>query len=239
MEFKSKFFLILMISIIFMFVGCGSAIKKDTVTTDNNTECLTNKNDASNTNKDSEKTTSNNTLKPKNEKSDSNANTSIQATKPTTSSKTSNLNNTKTKVSENKSDNKTTKLVGFIGKVYDKDGKKYLTFDNVKFLTGKAAIEAAKKDGVAQKDENGKYFVWDDYYIVNSKKQFKTYKISENATFNLCVYLLYSQGNYSNASITQKTTYAKFKSSANSSSILCYITIKNNEIINVTQQYIP
>ncbi|WMJ79891.1 hypothetical protein RBU49_13600 [Clostridium sp. MB40-C1] len=239
MRFKGKVFFILIISVIFVFMGCASSVKKNTDNTNNNTECLGTQNNTTNVNKTSEKNNSNNALTSTNEKKDSSTNANVKPTKTTPLPKISNKKNTKPENSKNKSNTKQIRIMGFIGKVYDKDGKKYLTCDNVNFLTGKAAVEAAKKDGVAQKDENGNYYVWDDYYIVNSKKQFKTYKISENATFNLCVYLLDSEGKYSNASITKKTTYAKFKSSTNSYSLLCYITIKNNEIINVTQQYIP
>lgn len=133
----------------------------------------------------------------------------------------------------------TTTLVGFVNNVYDKNGKKYLKFDDVKFFTGNAAVEEAKKHGDAQIDENGKYYVFDSYYIVNPKSQFKTYSISPKATFNLCVYLLEPENTSINSSITKKTNYNKFKQSANDSRILCYITIKNNQIVNVTQQYIP
>ncbi|MCJ7690546.1 MAG: hypothetical protein MUO60_14670, partial [Clostridiaceae bacterium] len=76
------------------------------------------------------------------------------------------------------------KQIGYISKVYEEDGKRYSRFDDVKFLMGNEAIVAAKKSGDAQY-ENGEYFVYDDYYIVNSSEKTKNYVIDDKASLNL------------------------------------------------------
>ncbi|MGV8980768.1 Ig-like domain-containing protein [Clostridium sp.] len=99
------------------------------------------------------------------------------------------------------------KQIGYISKVYEESGKRYLRFDEVKFLTGDAAIEEGKKSGDAIY-ENGKYYVYDDYIIVNSSKDIKNYVIADNASLNLIGWWLDSvSGDINNHSVS----YEKFK----------------------------
>jgi hypothetical protein len=128
------------------------------------------------------------------------------------------------------------KQIGYISKVYEDEGKKYLKFDDVKFLMGDEAIEAAKKDGAATY-ENGEYYVDDDYYIVNSSEKIKSYVISDNASLNLLGFWIDSfTGDGNNHSIS----YNKFKSiSSKNENMLCYIYAENNIVVKVEGQFTP
>lgn len=128
------------------------------------------------------------------------------------------------------------KQIGYISKVYKEGGKIYLRFDDVKFLTGNAAIEAAKKNGAAGY-ENGEYFVYNDYYIVNSSKEIKRYVVADNASINLIGWWMDSvSGDINNHSVSHE----KFKSiSSKYGNMLCYIYTENNVVVKVAGQYTP
>ncbi|MBK5240292.1 hypothetical protein [Clostridium sp.] len=128
------------------------------------------------------------------------------------------------------------KQIGYISKVYEEDGKRYLRFDDVKFLMGNEAIEAAKKDGAAEY-ENGEYFVYDDYYIVNSSEKTKNYIIDDKASLNLlgCWIDPYN-GDGNNHSVS----YNNFKNvSSVNEHMLCYIYAENDVVVKVEGQYTP
>lgn len=129
------------------------------------------------------------------------------------------------------------KKIGYITKVYEKDGRRYLSFDDVKFLTGSEAVEAARKDGNAI-FEKGNYYVLDDYYIVNEDKTLKDYVMDENASLSLLGFMVSDNGE----DITnRRIDYIKFKEAINTKDYpkLCYIYIKNNVVIKVEGQYVP
>jgi len=128
------------------------------------------------------------------------------------------------------------KQIGYISKVYEEGGKRYLRFDAVKFLTGKAAIEAAKQSGEAVY-ENGEYFVYDDYIIVNSSKEIKSYVMADNASLNLIGWWIDPvSGDINNHSIS----YDNFRSvSSKYENMLCYIYTENDVVVKVEGQYTP
>ncbi|MGK0465080.1 hypothetical protein [Clostridium sp.] len=128
------------------------------------------------------------------------------------------------------------KQIGYIAKVYEEDGKKYLKFDDVQFLMGKEAIEAAKKNGDAEY-ENGEYFVYDDYYIVNSNQERKSYIIADNASLNIlgCWIDPFNGDGYNHS-----VSYNDFKNiSSENENMLCYIYAENNVVVKVEGQYTP
>lgn len=129
------------------------------------------------------------------------------------------------------------KQIGYISNVYEANGKKYLSFDNVQFLTGDAAIEAAKKNGTAQY-EDGEYYVDDDYIIVNNNKEIKNYIIADNASLNVLDFLINPLNNDIN---NHSVSYDTFKSVANSRNgyLLCYIYTENDVVVRVEGQYTP
>ena len=128
------------------------------------------------------------------------------------------------------------KQIGYISKVYEEGGKKCLRFDDVEFLTGNAAIEAAKKNGDAIY-EDGQYVVYDDYYIVNSSKDIKIYVIADNASINLLGCWIDPFNNDIN---NKPVSYDKFKSVSSSHEyILSYIYTENHVVVKVEGQYTP
>lgn len=127
------------------------------------------------------------------------------------------------------------KMIGFVEKVFEKDGKRYFIIDKVEFLTGDAAIEAAVEDGNADFDyETGEYYVPNDYYIVNNNPIIRTYEISESAGIKI---YSYGMNDYSLAS----ASYSEFKDGVNSVDygVLCNIYIENDVVVKVEQQYVP
>ena len=128
------------------------------------------------------------------------------------------------------------KQIGYISKVYEIDGKRYLKFDDVKFLVGDEAIEEAKKDGNAGY-ENGKYFVYNDYYIVNDSQVKKNYVISNSFSLNI---LGIFTGSNSYSIENEPISYNKFKNAVNMhGNMLCYIYTENDVIVKVEGQYTP
>ena len=128
------------------------------------------------------------------------------------------------------------KQIGYISKVYDEGGKRYLSFDYVKFLVGNAAIEAAKKNGSAVYG-NGEYYVPDDYCIVNSSKEIKRYVIDYNASLNVLGWCIDSS---TNSSSNYNVSYDKFKNiSSKHENLLCYIYTENDVVVKVEGQYTP
>lgn len=152
-------------------------------------------------------------------------------------SKKVSIEETKTQVIVNPKPIMKSKQIGYISNVYDKNGKRYLSFDDVKFLIGNDAIEAAKKDGTAIY-EDGKYYVYDDYYIFNNNKTIKNYVIANTASLNALGFLINPLNNDIN---NQPTTYSTFKRVTNSMNghMLCYIYTQNDIVVKVEGQYTP
>lgn len=128
------------------------------------------------------------------------------------------------------------KQIGYISKVYQEGGKRYLKFDDVKFLTGNVAIEAAKKDGAAVY-EDGEYYVYDDYYIVNNNKEIKSYVIADNASLNVIGWWIDSVNGDINS---HSVSYDNFKNvSSKYENMLCYIYTENDVVVKIEGQYTP
>ncbi|MDP4087865.1 MAG: Ig-like domain-containing protein [Bacillota bacterium] len=128
--------------------------------------------------------------------------------------------------------------MGYIKKVYEENGKKYIQVDEVEWYTGDQAIEEAKKDGNAEKDENGQYFVPDDYYMRDNTHDITTYEVTDSTVFKLL--------DLGGASVSAKVvTYDAFKTasvsgtSVSGSQLLCSISISNNIVTNIEEQYRP
>jgi hypothetical protein len=128
------------------------------------------------------------------------------------------------------------KQIGYISMVYEESGKRYLRFDDVKFLRGNAALKAAKKNGTAIY-ENGEYYVDDDYFIINNNKVIKSYVIDPNASLNLLGFLINPINNDIN---NHSASYNTLKTVSNKyPQMLCYIYTKNDVIVKIEGQYTP
>lgn len=106
------------------------------------------------------------------------------------------------------------KKIGGISKVYEDNGKRYLSFDEIEFFIDKGpnddtAEKEARKDGAdpAIFDEaNVNVRLSDSYYIRNKDKSLKTYEISPNVDISVCGFSV----NLDTVN-QQKISYEKFK----------------------------
>ncbi|WBO82847.1 hypothetical protein [Hymenobacter yonginensis] len=92
-----------------------------------------------------------------------------------------------------KSEQSTTEAVGetgrshaYIRRFYQQNGQYYVDVDYVQFLSGEAAVAAARRKGDAAVDVvNGDtvYSVFNDYYVLNDNPQVRTLRLAPAATF--------------------------------------------------------
>lgn len=128
------------------------------------------------------------------------------------------------------------KKIGYVKDVYQSNGKRYIKLDEVEFYMGNKAIE----EGIKDKSENvyfadGKYHIYDDYYIRNKNPEIKIYEISEDATFNVCIYHYNLEGN---SSITKSVSYSEFKKFSKETR-LTWIYLEKNVVVKTEEQYTP
>jgi hypothetical protein len=69
------------------------------------------------------------------------------------------------------------KALGYIKKVWEQNGKRYISIDYAEMLTGQAAIDAAVAAGEIQPGED----LPNDYYIRNTNKQERQFEVSGSA----------------------------------------------------------
>ncbi|NFV13183.1 tetratricopeptide repeat protein [Clostridium sp. FAM 1755] len=161
-----------------------------------------------------------------------------------------NINNsTKEDENQNLREVKNGKQIGFINEIYEKNGKRYLKYDDVEFFKNKdandrtAEIEAIK-DG--KKLPEGR--VEDDYYLRNKDNTLKEYEISPNVDIYVCKYRInantnttdlgkISYENFKNSNLSDKNS--DFYYTTNYNEILCYIYLENNVIVKIEEQYRP
>ncbi|QIX60478.1 hypothetical protein HER32_04460 [Hymenobacter sp. BT18] len=78
---------------------------------------------------------------------------------------------------------------GYLRRVYQQKGQYYATVDYIQFLTGEAAVAAARRKGDAAEDvsQDGDttYSVFNDYYIINDSPRLRTVRLSPTATITL------------------------------------------------------
>ena len=121
--------------------------------------------------------------------------------------------------------------IGYVRKAYTKDGKNYIDIDYVQFLTGQAAIDAAKTAGDAEQDDHGNWYVPNDYYIVNDNNQLRTFEVGTSASIKL------DQGT------SKKTiTFAKLKSMGptfGDGEMLMHCNVVNGIVTSLLQQFVP
>lgn len=123
----------------------------------------------------------------------------------------------------------------FLKKMYVQNNQWFCDVEFIDFLTGDAALTAAKKDGVAEKevDEDGKvtYFVPNDYYIVRKKDASHTLSISPEASIKI----MDETGNTENLSVIKVEKLAKTFHRETP----YILNIANKEIKGIREQFIP
>ncbi|HCL4463541.1 hypothetical protein EXM52_04455 [Clostridium botulinum] len=148
------------------------------------------------------------------------------------------------KTEENKNEKakefKKGKKIGFISKIYEQNGKRYLKYDEVEFFLNKdandrTAEKEAIKDGKKILTDNGR--IENDYYIRNKDKSLETYEISPNVDIYVCKYRINENMNTGDL---QKISYEKFKNLGLSNRcILGYVYLENNVVVKIEEQFIP
>ncbi|MPM50262.1 hypothetical protein SDC9_96998 [bioreactor metagenome] len=121
--------------------------------------------------------------------------------------------------------------IGFISKVYEQGGVRYITIDEIEFYFNEennriADIEAAK-DGF--KAEDGVY------YIRNNSRTLKNIQLSPNAIISLCGHRFELDTLYQNP-----ISYDKFKELKQKSEyFLCNVNLENDVVVRIEEQYTP
>lgn len=123
---------------------------------------------------------------------------------------------------------------GYVKSVYEKDGKRYLQFDEIEFYKDRQAADEAKKDGKAIFESDGKYYAEDGYYIRNKSTELKVYEISNKATFKDYDYVNWT-GNLN------QCTYSDFSDriAKHKEREIFWINTENSIIISVDEQFLP
>ncbi|EQB4334874.1 Ig-like domain-containing protein [Clostridium botulinum] len=168
----------------------------------------------------------------------------IEIKKEKESKKENNTEKVKKIQEENKNEKvkefKKGKKIGFISKIYEQNGKKYLKFDEVEFFLNKDANDRtaereAIKDGKKILTDNGR--IENGYYIRNKDKGLETYEISPNVDIYVCKYRINENMNTGDL---QKISYEKFKNLGLSNRcILGYVYLENNVVVKIEEQFIP
>lgn len=133
----------------------------------------------------------------------------------------------------------TEKTMGFIKKVYEKNGKNYLTIDYIQWFMGTEAEKAMREDGECPKV--GECLVLDDYYIRNKNLQLRTFEISPDVQIAMQTYNLEKTGNIQ----SQKISFAQFSQIFNTNAmphlknVPYHVEIGNSKILKITEQYVP
>lgn len=126
----------------------------------------------------------------------------------------------------------------FLNKVYEKDGKWFANTDYIQFLTGKKALEEAKKRNLAEVEVNEKgekeYFLSNDYIILNDNPQPHQLEIAPNAE-------IFSYDFHNGTSIDVKAPKTSLKALTETleKDYPYTINIKNGKITEIRQIFIP
>lgn len=129
----------------------------------------------------------------------------------------------------------TIKAMGYIDKVWEKGGKRYLSIDYAQMLTGEEARQAAIAAGDIGPDEQ----LDNDYYIVNDNPKKREFTVSDSATFATSTLA---------GGMGQPATWEEFRSfwsatppegAEHLKQMPWWIVRQGNEVLHVEEQYLP
>ena len=167
-----------------------------------------------------------------------------QVSKENQNNQGGNLNGNSNEASKSEEENSYNKIIGIINDIFIKDNKTYITVDEVEFFRGDAAYNEARKDEKLYKDENGKEFLPNGYYLRNSSSELKTYEVRNDAILKLCIFIVEPNSTVNSAE-TVVVKYSEFKKYINSTksldgrSRMCWISSENNLVNKIEMQYTP
>lgn len=132
------------------------------------------------------------------------------------------------------------KAIGYLKKVYTKNGKNYIDIDYIQWLSGDTAEKAMREDGECPK--KGECIVLNDYYIRNQNPLIRTFEVAPDAEILAHDF----SSDYSTGNWNQSWNFYQFSQYFNSSVNNGYwdyapfhVEIGNNQIIKISEQYIP
>lgn len=132
------------------------------------------------------------------------------------------------------------KAVGYLKKIYTKNGKNYIDIDYVQWLTGDTAEKAMREDGMCPK--SGECIVYNDYYIRNQNPLIRTFEVAPEAEIRAHEF----EAEYASGNWNESMTFSRFSQYFNKNSDNGYwdsapfhVEIGNNKILKITEQYIP
>jgi len=136
----------------------------------------------------------------------------------------------------------TEKNIGYLKKVYPKNGQHYLDIDYIQWLTGTTAEKALREDG--QCPQKGECVVYNDYYIRNQNPLVRTFVIAPEAVITMQTLDSEKTGDVNQ---NRKITFEQLKNIFDPASsykeryqyVPFIIEIDNKQITKITEQYIP
>lgn len=120
---------------------------------------------------------------------------------------------------------------GYITKAYTAEGKEYIKVDYVDIYSGQEAITKALADGsdIVEKDEDGKYYIPNDYYIRNVNPQLRTFQLT-----SVCEIKLLDEGVE-----LKSATFAELISAVDSWKRLATLEVLDGNVYSIEEIYTP
>lgn len=122
------------------------------------------------------------------------------------------------------------KQLGYVKKLYEENGSKYISIQYVQWLSGEEAIKAIMEDDKCTREEAESRYT-NDHYIRYNNKEVKKVKVSNNATYSII----------KTGVEATKSNFDEVKKELGQTTqeILCDVTIKDNEVTDLEQKYQP
>jgi hypothetical protein len=121
------------------------------------------------------------------------------------------------------------KQLGYVKKLYEESGSKYISIQYVQWLSGEDAIKAIMEDDNCTREEAQSRYT-NDYYIRYNNEEEKV-KVSNNATYSIIkTGVEATESNFDEVKKELEQT---------TQGLLCDVTIKDNEVIDLKQKYQP
>lgn len=127
-------------------------------------------------------------------------------------------------------------VYAYLKGIFKRNDSVFVRADYIQFLTGDAAVAAAKRNHEADTsyDEKGKIssiFVDNDYYIINENKKLRLLPLAKNVSIETV--------DMSTAVSIIKTTLDDFINKHGNDSFPFILHIQNNMIVKITEVFVP
>jgi ABC-type proline/glycine betaine transport system permease subunit len=128
------------------------------------------------------------------------------------------------------------RVLGYIDKVWEADGKRYLSIDYIEMLDGEEAREAAVAAGVMEPDG----ILPNDYFIVNESSQLREFVVAASAPIQTKTF----GGEVYDEAISWEQFMSSWSDSPAAGAEFLYlmpwwIERSGDEIVSISEQYVP